>query len=244
MFYIYVITNDVNNKRYVGYTSKTPKYRFNKHLIEARGKVDNVVFHNAIRKYGEEHFSVESVDQCNTLEEAHALERKHIALLETLMFDFPDKGYNMTKGGEGALGFKPTQEQIETSRQKRVGKKWSEQAKENFSKRISGPNNHRWGKTNSPEHKEAIRKANMGRVSPRRRTKHSPETITKMSEARKRNPASPETIAKMRKSREEKLGDCKGTSNPNAKQWKLTNTKTGEVVIVEDFKQWCAEHDW
>ena len=52
--YIYVITNDINNKVYIG-QSNDPKYRFNQHC---RSNDDNSLIDLAIQKYGREHFTM------------------------------------------------------------------------------------------------------------------------------------------------------------------------------------------
>ena len=52
--YIYIITNDINNKAYIG-QSNDPKYRFNQHC---RPNNDNSLIDLAIQKYGKEHFTM------------------------------------------------------------------------------------------------------------------------------------------------------------------------------------------
>ena len=53
---IYIITNDINNKIYVGQSVNT-KERFSKHISDAIHNRDNMLIHKAIRKYGKEHFT-------------------------------------------------------------------------------------------------------------------------------------------------------------------------------------------
>jgi group I intron endonuclease len=61
--FIYKITNNINEKFYIGFTSqKNPKWRFNQHLSTARSKKkNNQPIIKAIRKYGEENFSFEII---------------------------------------------------------------------------------------------------------------------------------------------------------------------------------------
>lgn len=113
---IYKATNLVNNKSYIGKTEKSFDKRRSDHLNDAK-KDKGFAFHSAIRKYGEENFVWEIVED-NISDEVtlNQKEEHYIALYES----FGPKGYNMTKGGEGQKGWVP-------SEATRV--KWSEQRK-------------------------------------------------------------------------------------------------------------------
>ena len=95
---VYVATNKVNNKKYVGMTTQGLKARKTRHLFDAR-RGSQCHFHNAIRKYGEEAFSWEVVYLGETVEELFEKEIELIAELDTYK-----NGYNMTLGGEGSNG--------------------------------------------------------------------------------------------------------------------------------------------
>jgi group I intron endonuclease len=58
MGFIYKITNDINDKVYIGQTVATIEHRWKQHLRAAF--IDNVGSHlyHAMRKYGQEHFFV------------------------------------------------------------------------------------------------------------------------------------------------------------------------------------------
>ena len=94
--YIYIATNAVNGKQYVGKSINNPyKERIPKHK-HARG--ENPAFHNAIQKYGFDNFTWDVVRYPNASQEAlNAIECWHIAKLNT----FRPVGYNLTKGGDG-----------------------------------------------------------------------------------------------------------------------------------------------
>ena len=105
--YIYKITNLVNGKIYVG-----------KHTCE---KIENLYFGSgvaikkAIKKYGKESFTKEVLCFCETEADLNVAEIQWIERTGS----FAD-GYNMTKGGEGCLGRKPTASEIERAREARV----------------------------------------------------------------------------------------------------------------------------
>ena len=91
---IYILTNTVNGKQYVGKTIVTAMKRFQQHKADAR-KGSETAIHRAIRKYGPEAFLVETVDTATTKEELNQKEREWISKLGTFGV------YNMTPGGEG-----------------------------------------------------------------------------------------------------------------------------------------------
>lgn len=54
---LYIIWNDINDKVYVGITSRRLSRRFHEHVYASLNHKDKFQFHSAIRKYGEEHFT-------------------------------------------------------------------------------------------------------------------------------------------------------------------------------------------
>ena len=101
---IYVITNTVNGKQYVGQTTQLLSRRWWWHL---RRTSDGAccALHYAIRKYCAEAFKIEQIDFAETIDELNEKEIYHIARLKTLT----PNGYNMTIGGEGFPGVAITQ---------------------------------------------------------------------------------------------------------------------------------------
>ena len=130
MAFIYKITNNLNQKFYIGFTSqKNPKWRFNQHLSTARsGKKNNQPIIRAIRKYGEENFSFEILLEG---EEKFLLTEEEQRLIEELK---PE--YNATFGGEGVLGYKHTEKTKEIISNLHNGRKESEEHKKWRSERI------------------------------------------------------------------------------------------------------------
>lgn len=98
-FTVYLHENTMNGKRYVGYTKLSMEKRWQQHVMASR-KCKNI-FARAILKYGEipwHHIVLEVFD---TKEEAKEAEIKWIAGLETYAKLHPNKGYNLTTGGDG-----------------------------------------------------------------------------------------------------------------------------------------------
>lgn len=88
MSIIYLITNNVNGKRYVGKTKKTANQRFKRHKYSA--VEPKTYLHKALAKYGFENFKIEVLEECTNLDQR---ERHWIKTLK------PE--YNMTIGGDG-----------------------------------------------------------------------------------------------------------------------------------------------
>lgn len=98
-FIIYVATNLVNGKRYVGMTSMPLRRRVQSHL-QVAAKGSPTILHNAIRKHGSEAFTFEQVASCSSREDMQEAERALIRQEGTM---YP-AGYNMTLGGDGFHG--------------------------------------------------------------------------------------------------------------------------------------------
>lgn len=91
---IYKITNKINNKLYIGLTTMTIKERWSCHKAESRAG-NNTILYNSMRKYGEDNFTIEQIDQANSQIE---LEEKEIYYIDYYKSISP-KGYNLTYGG-------------------------------------------------------------------------------------------------------------------------------------------------
>ena len=95
----YVITNDVNGKRYIGITSKTLGRRLAEHFRDAKHG-HRYVLCSAIRKYGEESFSISLLEKTRSIEDAQASESKFIEHYNTYCGSRNARGYNLSFGGE------------------------------------------------------------------------------------------------------------------------------------------------
>lgn len=94
--FIYVITNIINGKQYVGQTIGKIKRRWGKHTNKRILEKSITAIARAIAKYGKENFKIESICTCLSLSELNQKEKFYIKELDTL---YPN-GYNLTTGGD------------------------------------------------------------------------------------------------------------------------------------------------
>lgn len=93
---IYKIVNKVNNKIYIGQTTKTAEQRLERHKKDARGGSD-MALHRAMRKHGENNFKTSVlVSNINTREELNMIEEQYILKYNSFNKDI---GYNVALGG-------------------------------------------------------------------------------------------------------------------------------------------------
>jgi group I intron endonuclease len=92
---VYLITNKVNGKQYIGQTVRPLHLRWNSHTYAAREGA-KFALPLAILKYGASFFTMESLHVCESQEEMDFVECFYIALLDTMA----PNGYNLTPGGE------------------------------------------------------------------------------------------------------------------------------------------------
>ena len=95
MAYIYKITNDINNKVYIGKTHFSIEKRMREHKHDAhKPGYENRPLYKAMRAYGTQHFHIE------LLEETNQPEAREIFWIDC--YDSYHNGYNATYGGDGA----------------------------------------------------------------------------------------------------------------------------------------------
>lgn len=97
MGYIYKITNIVNNKVYIGQTTKTVEARWKQHKHSSVSK--KYALYYAMRKYGIDNFKIETLEQCDNKD----LDEKEIEWIA--FYNSYREGYNMTLGGSGASNY-------------------------------------------------------------------------------------------------------------------------------------------
>lgn len=95
---IYLITNNVNNKKYIGQTTRGLKERWYQHIYDARTKRTNMPLHLAMNKYGVDNFSIKEIDSAFSKEELNQKEKDYIEYYNSQIKH--GKGYNIELGGE------------------------------------------------------------------------------------------------------------------------------------------------
>ena len=105
-FVVYMATNTINGKRYVGATSRGLSVRRSKHFGDAKGKRPGCrVFNAAIRKYGADAFTWKVLATLSSHDEMMIEEVRVIRKMA------PE--YNITSGGRGMIGIQRTPEWTE-----------------------------------------------------------------------------------------------------------------------------------
>lgn len=96
VYSIYVVTNTINHKLYIGMTNNFPR-RCREHILASKRPKPVQAIHRAIAKYGEKHFVFELLERKLTMREAMQKELRLVAL-----YNAKDKrfGYNGRKGGD------------------------------------------------------------------------------------------------------------------------------------------------
>lgn len=123
---VYVHINKLNGKRYVGITSQKVEYRWN----YGEGYKNSPHLYAAINKYGWDGFEHIILFDYLTEQEAKSKEIELIAMWKTQDNRF---GYNVSAGGEGASGYRPSEEVRRKLSASRTGLKRSEETKRRMS---------------------------------------------------------------------------------------------------------------
>lgn len=151
---VYSHTNKVNGKIYIGITSKDPNARWK----NGKGYQYNTYFYNAICKYGWDSFSHNILFSGLTEEEA---KQKEVELISNYNSNNRDYGYNLTAGGDGAVGrivSEETKQKISTSH---IGLKHTEESRAKISESLAG-NKRALGYHHTEETKAKISEAGKG----------------------------------------------------------------------------------
>lgn len=150
--YVYLITNVLNNKRYIGKHSTDN--------LEDNYIGSGIIIKQIIRKYGKKVFKKQILEFCNSEEQAFEREKYWIKFYNALQ---DDNFYNLDQGGKGRSNYITSQE---------TRKKMSQSQKKRFKNKENHPmfNKHR-----SNETKEKIRQGNLEKIV----TKQTKEKLSK-----------------------------------------------------------------
>jgi group I intron endonuclease len=153
-YLVYKITNIINDKSYIGITSQSLNKRWQNHLYcIKKGRNRHSPLYNAISKYGKENFSIFPIFS--------AFSWKDLLTIESVLIEqnrtFIDRGgYNLTKGGEGTVGWVPPQEYRDKLSKIGTGRKHTAETRKKMSEATTGPKNSRFGHKASIQERLAI----------------------------------------------------------------------------------------
>ncbi len=101
---VYLISNRLSGKAYVGQTKRGLEHRWHEHVRDAlKGRTEMGLYY-AIRKHGADAFDTFVLEECSSDEAMDAAEKRWIAELGTY-----GGGYNQTEGGDGLKGYHHTE---------------------------------------------------------------------------------------------------------------------------------------
>ena len=162
---VYCIKNIINNKEYIGLTTRALEERWKQHIRESNregGWEWNTPLGNAIKKYGKDSFEVFVLEECSSETE---MKQKEIQLIRERKSLASENGYNLTLGGDGRLGYKLSEETKRKIGEGNLGKIMSDDAKAKMS--------------------IAAKKRCVGKPSPMNGKKHTDDALKKISESSK-----------------------------------------------------------
>lgn len=192
-----------NGKSYIGISSTTAEKRFAAH----RAKRSKSVVSHALRKYGASSVKLRTLVVANDWKYLCDLERRAIAAYGTKI----PAGYNVTEGGDGALGYSHTKEHLDKIRgvvpKGMAGYKFTD------------------------ADKEKIAAAGRGK-------KRSPETKAKIGEANKHREWTEESRAKASASHKGKVPPNKGVPMAAEQKAKISaSKKAARITLTPEHKE-------
>lgn len=160
---VYMHTNKINNKKYIGKTCQKPEYRWN----NGQGYKGSPHFYRAILKDGWENFTHEILADGLSAEDACEMEKLLIQKYDTTN---RQNGYNLTSGGDGRTDWVVPEETRRKISNARKGIVFSQETRKKMSEA-------KMGRILSESEKEKLRSVNLGKT-------RSLETRQKMGESK------------------------------------------------------------
>jgi group I intron endonuclease len=102
---IYLITNKVNGKKYVGQHCGDDETRWKQHLKAALKLENPIPLYRAIRKYGSENFSYKILETIPLEKGPKYLDEREIHWIKEMKSFISENGYNVTRGGQGVVSY-------------------------------------------------------------------------------------------------------------------------------------------
>lgn len=188
LMHIYLVTNRINGKQYVGQTIMSVQRRWNNHCyLNTSG---SSALGNAIRKYGRDAFSVEHIASAETIGNLNLAEQILIVQYGTQS----PAGYNLTEGGRNARVTPEAKAKISVANKGKA--RHTSEWKAALSQKMKG-NQFGKGVVASPETRAKMSVARVGRTPRKRGSTQSPEVRARMSASHIGKVMSPETRARM-----------------------------------------------
>lgn len=225
----YLITNKINNKGYVGITTRSLSRRWYEHRF-----VENScgqLLGKAIKKYGEENFEIKPIASAKTLENLKSIEKDLIAQFKTKV----PFGYNLTDGGDGVFGYKHDPVLVKRLADAKRGTKASEETKEKMRIAHLGENNHFYGKNHTEKAKRKNAEAHKGLPGYWVGKQRDEETRKKISESLKGKAGRPHTEEAKKKISLAHIG--KKQASPSLETRKKLSLATKKVWEARKLKQ-------
>lgn len=214
---IYKITNLINNKIYIGQTTRSLSDR----ISEYKNGNSNNIIDKAIKKYGFINFKFEIIDTSNTIDD---LNLKEISYIKEFKSNNRNIGYNILEGGRNSIPNQETRDKLskshkgikqdETWIKNRIYEKGSEDAK-------------KYGRAKTDEEKKILSNKLSGDKSYWFGKQRSEDTKRKVSETKKKQ--------NRKMSESERLALCKKVY--------LININTGEAIEYESLTMACEIHN-
>lgn len=133
MGYIYKITNDINDKVYIGQTSKCrPNDRWSQHKSDSKNlrEEDHSALHLAMHKYGVEKFHFEILEEADI----SLLDEREIYWISFYNSKVPN-GYNISEGGKVPRGIPSKLKGIHRTEEvkQKLRDSWTEERRKRYS---------------------------------------------------------------------------------------------------------------
>ena len=208
------------NKKYFGITSQEVENRWQH---DGAGYSHQKLFWRAIQKYGWD--NIQHIVLANNLSKEWACKLEQ-DFIRDYQSNNPKYGYNNTLGGEGATGYKLTEEQIETRRRNSTGRKHSLESRKLMSEKQRG-------RVVTDEMRKNMSLAHLGKTPSNKGKPFSIETRQHMSQAKlgkSGNHTQPHTEEAKRKISEHSKG-------------KIVSQETREKLRQKALEQWKRQKE-
>lgn len=149
--YIYKRQNKINGKIYVG------QHQYDKEGIDPTYLGSGNIFKKDLKKYGNENFTYELLENCNSIEELNERECYYIRFFDCIS----PKGYNLRDGGNGKFLAEESRQNL-CNAQRKYYAEHPEKAQLESEQR-KGKGNPMFGRKQSEKQRKAASEANKGK---------------------------------------------------------------------------------